>query len=222
MPPPQDHAVRPWLKPGIFVGSLLPLVGLVFQLLRGTLGADPVAVGLNRLGLLALIFLVVALACTPAKLLLGWTWQMRLRRMFGLFAFFYAALHLASYVAIDQRFDWPVLWADVTQRKFMVVGFAAFLLLVPLALTSTDASVRRLGFKRWKALHRLAYLAAVLAVVHFLWRVKLDARQPVTYAVVLGVLFLVRIINAVRTRQAGAAPRGGASTSPGEPAPAKP
>ena len=191
----------PWLKPGVFLGALVPLAVLGLQALQGTLGADPVALALNRLGLLALIFLIASLAATPAKLLLGWTWPVRLRRMLGLFAFFYATVHLVTYVVVDQRFDWPVLWADVTKRKFMVVGFAAFLLLLPLALTSTDASVRRLGFRRWKALHRLAYLAAVLAVVHFLWRVKLDVRQPLLYALVLGALFLVRVLDALRTRR---------------------
>ncbi len=194
----------PWLKPGVFVGALVPLGGLVLQAIRNTLGADPVATVLNRLGLLALICLFASLTTTPVKVLFGWTWPIRLRRMLGLLAFFYASLHLATYVAVDQRFDWPVLWADVTQRKFMVVGFAAFLLLLPLAVTSTDASVRRLGYRRWKALHRLVYVAAVLAVVHFLWRVKLDIRQPLAYAVVLGLLFLVRVVDAVRTRRAKA------------------
>jgi methionine sulfoxide reductase heme-binding subunit len=202
--PPRRGVPFPWLKPGVFVGALLPLAGLLLQAARGTLGADPVAVALNRLGLLALIFLLASLASTPAKVLFGWTWPIRLRRMLGLMAFFYATLHLLTYVCVDQRFDWPVLWADVTQRKFMVVGFAAFLLLVPLALTSTDASVRRLGFPRWKALHRLVYAAAVLAVVHFLWRVKLDIREPLTYAVVLGVLLLVRVVDSLRTRRAKA------------------
>jgi sulfoxide reductase heme-binding subunit YedZ len=202
--PPRRQVPLPWLKPAVFVGALVPLLGMAVQASRGTLGADPVATGLNRLGLLALIFLLASLASTPLKILFGWTWPIRLRRMLGLWAFFYASLHLATYVGVDQRFDWTVLWADVTQRKFMVVGFAAFLLLVPLALTSTDASVRRLGYRRWKALHRLVYLAGVLAVVHFLWRVKLDIREPLIYALVLGVLFLVRVVEAVRTRRAKA------------------
>jgi methionine sulfoxide reductase heme-binding subunit len=202
--PPARHIPFPWLKPGVFVGALVPLGGLLLQAARGSLGADPVAIALNRLGLLALIFLVASLACTPAKLLLGWTWPLGLRRMLGLFSFFYASLHLSTYVAIDQRFDWAVLWADVTKRKFMVVGFGAFLLLLPLAVTSTDGSVRRLGYRRWKALHRLVYLAAVLAVVHFLWRVKLDIREPLIYALVLAALLLVRVGDAVRTRRAKA------------------
>ena len=204
MASPPRRVPYPWLKPGVFTGALVPLAGVGLQLLRGELGADPVAVALNRFGLLALIFLLASLAATPAKLVFGWTWPIRLRRMLGLFAFFYATVHLATYVIVDQRFDWPVLWADVTKRKFMVVGFAAFLAMLPLALTSTDASVRRLGFRRWKALHRLAYLAGVLAVVHFLWRVKLDIREPLAYATVLGVLLLVRVVDAVRTKRAKA------------------
>jgi methionine sulfoxide reductase heme-binding subunit len=191
----------PWLKPGLFVGALVPLVVLLWRAAHGTLGADAIAVGLNQLGYLALALLMASLACTPVKILTGWTWPIRVRRMLGLFAFFYASLHLLTYVGIDQQLDWPVLWGDVTQRKFMIVGFLAFLCLAPLAWTSTDASVRRLGFNRWKALHRLAYVAGVLAVVHFTWRVKSDIRVPMTWAAILGVLFLVRIGDAVRTRR---------------------
>ena len=191
----------PWLKPGLFAGALLPLAVLLWRAAHGTLGADAIAVGLNQLGYLALALLMASLACTPLKILTGWTWPIRVRRMLGLFAFFYASLHLLTYVGIDQQLDWPVLWGDVTQRKFMIVGFLAFLCLAPLAWTSTDASVRRLGFNRWKALHRLAYVAGVLAVVHFTWRVKSDIRVPMTWAAILGVLFLVRIGDAVRTRR---------------------
>jgi methionine sulfoxide reductase heme-binding subunit len=191
----------PWLKPGLFVGALVPLAVLLWRAAHGTLGADAIAVGLNQLGYLALALLMASLACTPLKILTGWTWPIRVRRMLGLFAFFYASLHLLTYVGIDQQLDWPVLWGDVTQRKFMIVGFLAFLCLAPLAWTSTDASVRRLGFKRWKALHRLAYVAGVLAVVHFTWRVKSDVRVPMTWAAILGVLFLVRIADGMRTRR---------------------
>lgn len=204
MASPPRRVPFPWLKPGVFAGALVPLAGLAVQGLRGTVGADPVAIVLNRFGLLALICLIASLACTPAKILLGWTWPIRIRRTLGLFAVFYAALHFVTYVAVDQGFDWRVLWADVTQRKFMVVGFAAFLTLLPLAATSTDAAVRRLGFPRWKALHRLVYLAGGLAVVHFLWRVKLDVTQPLAYAILLGALLLVRLGETVRTRRARA------------------
>jgi len=191
----------PWLKPGLFAGALIPLVVLGWRVAHRTLGADAVAIGLNQLGYLALVFLISSLACTPLKILTGWTWPVRIRRMLGLFAAFYAALHLVTYVTIDQQLDWAVLWEDVTHRKFMVVGFLAFLTLLPLVWTSTDESVRRLGFQRWKAIHRLAYVAGVLAVIHFIWRVKLDVRVPLTWAAILGVLFLVRLADAIRSRR---------------------
>jgi len=189
------------LKPGLFAGALVPLAVLIWRVVHRTLGADAVAIGLNQLGYLALVFLIAALACTPLKILTGWTWPIRVRRMLGLFAAFYASLHFLTYVVIDQQFDWGILWEDVTHRKFMIVGFLAFLTLLPLAWTSTDASVRRLGFKRWKALHRLAYVAGVLAVIHFIWRVKLDVRVPLIWAAILGALFLIRIADAIRSRR---------------------
>ncbi|HSP20419.1 MAG TPA: protein-methionine-sulfoxide reductase heme-binding subunit MsrQ [Myxococcaceae bacterium] len=198
---PPRRAPLPWLKPGLFAGALLPLASLLWRVAHRTLGADAVAIGLNQLGYLALVFLMASLACTPLKILTGWTWPIRVRRMLGLFTVFYAGLHLVTYVAVDQQLDWAVLWGDVTQRRFMIVGFIAFLLLLPLAWTSTDASVRRLGFQRWKALHRLAYVAGVLAVVHFFWRVKLDTRVPLTWAAILGVLFLVRVVDGIRARR---------------------
>jgi sulfoxide reductase heme-binding subunit YedZ len=191
----------PWLKPGLFAGALIPLVVLVWRAAHRTLGADAVAVGLNQLGYLALVFLISSLACTPLKIVTGWTWPIRIRRLLGLFAAFYASLHFLTYVGIDQQFDWKVLWEDVTQRRFIYVGFTAFLLLWPLVATSTDASVRRLGFKRWKALHRLAYVAAILAVIHFIWRVKLDVTEPLFWATILLVLFVVRGVDAFRTRR---------------------
>jgi sulfoxide reductase heme-binding subunit YedZ len=189
----------------VFLGSLAPLAAIVVRGLRGELGADPIAQALNQLGLVALVFLVAALACTPAKTLLGWTWPMRVRRMLGLFAFFYAALHVATYAALDQSFDWAAIFADVTKRKFIYVGLSTFTLLVPLALTSTDTMVRRLGFAWWKRIHRLAYAATVLAVVHFTWRVKKDVREPLTYGAVVGTLLLVRVATLVRARLATSA-----------------
>lgn len=182
-----------WLAPGVLLGALVPLAVLGWRAAQGTLGANPIAEALNQLGLLALVFLVAALGCTPAKTLLGWTWPMRLRRMLGLLAFFYACLHVATYVALDQGFDWAALFADVTKRRFIVVGAAAFVLLIPLAATSTAGAVRRLGFARWKLLHRLAYVATVLAVVHFVWRVKVDVTEPAAYGVVLAALLAVRL-----------------------------
>ncbi len=195
----------PWLKPGIFVGALAPLAAIVARAATGALGADPIATVLNQLGLVALVFLVASLACTPAKTLFGWTWAIRIRKQLGLFAFFYALLHVSTYAGLDQSLELRGIIADVLKRKFIFVGFAAFVLLVPLAATSTQWAVRRLGFVRWKRIHRLAYLAACLASVHFLWRVKQDLREPLTYAAVLGLLLLVRLVVFGRSRLAARA-----------------
>lgn len=193
---------HPWLEPAVMMGSLVPLAALVVRGLRGTLGANPIAEALNQLGLLALVFLVAALACTPAKLVAGWTWPLRLRRMLGLLAFLYASLHVATYVGIDQFFDWAAIATDIRKRPFIVAGLAAFALLVPLALTSTNASVRRLGFARWKSLHRLAYVAPALSVLHFVWRVKKDVSEPVAYGTALAVLLAIRLVTVARRRVA--------------------
>ena len=192
----------PWLEPGVLVGALVPAVAIVARGVRGDLGANPIAQALNQLGLVALVLLLAALACTPAKLVFGWTWPLRIRRMLGLLAFLYACLHVATYAGLDQFFDWAAIWKDVTKRKFIYVGAAAFTLLIPLALTSTDAAVRRLGFARWKLLHRLAYVAPALAVVHFYWRVKKDVTEPLVYGAVLATLLALRIL---AVRRSGAA-----------------
>jgi len=183
----------PWLKPAVFVGALSPLLYLALRLVLGKLGANFIEEALNQLGLVALVFLVASLCCTPLKTFVGWTWPMRLRRMLGLFAFFYASLHLSTYVFIDQQLDWATLVEDVFKRKFILVGMLSFLLMVPLAVTSTSASVRRLGFQRWTRLHRLVYLSAIFACVHFLWRVKADLTEPLLYAGALGLLFVLRL-----------------------------
>ena len=183
-----------WLKPGVFVGALVPLTAILVRAARDELGANPIAQALNQLGLLALVFLLAALACTPLKTLLGWTWPLRLRRMLGLLGFFYALLHLTTYALLDQGLDWGAIWDDVSKRKFIFVGLAAFLLLVPLAATSTKAALKRLGYARWKQLHRRAYVAPALGVLHFVWRVKRDVREPLAYGAVLSVLLLVRLV----------------------------
>ncbi|HEX4804141.1 MAG TPA: protein-methionine-sulfoxide reductase heme-binding subunit MsrQ [Myxococcaceae bacterium] len=179
----------------MFVGSLAPALRLLVLGARGELGANPIATALNQLGLVALIFLIASLAATPLKAALGWTWPIRIRRMLGLYAFFYASLHFLTYLGLDQVLDLRAVFADITKRKFIAVGFTAFVLLVPLAVTSTDAMVRRLGFVRWKRLHRLVYVAAVLGVVHFIWRVKKDLSQPLTYGAVLALLLAIRVVD---------------------------
>ena len=182
----------PWLEPGIFGGGLVPLASLVLQASQDALGANPIAQAENELGLTALIFLIASLACTPAKRLLGWTWQMRIRRELGLFAFFYASMHFLTYLALDQFFDFAAIMEDIAERPFITVGFAALVLLVPVALTSTNGWVKRLGFRRWQRMHQLVYVAGVLAVVHFIWRVKIDVSQPLIYAVIVAALLAVR------------------------------
>jgi sulfoxide reductase heme-binding subunit YedZ len=188
----------PWLKPGVFAGAFAPMLALTWRAARGTLGANPIAEVLNQLGLVALIFLVASLACTPLKLALGWTWPTRIRRMLGLFAFFYAACHFVTYAAVDQGLNVGAIVQDILKRNFILVGFSALVLLIPLAVTSTDAMVRRLGFPRWKKLHRLAYVAGVLGVIHFVWRVKKDLTEPMAYGFVLGLLLAMRAWQAAR------------------------
>ena len=190
----------PWLEPGVLVGALVPFAAIVVRGVRGELGANPIAQALNQLGLMALVFVVAALACTPLKLVFGWSWPLRIRRMLGLLGFLYASLHVATYTGLDQVFDWTAIWKDVTKRKFIFVGFTAFVLLIPLALTSTHTAVQRLGFARWKRLHRLAYVAPALGVVHFFWRVKKDTTEPLTYGVVLAALLAVRLVSYRRRR----------------------
>jgi methionine sulfoxide reductase heme-binding subunit len=182
-----------WLRPGVFLGSLTPLASIAVRALGGQLDSNPIAQVENELGLSALIFLIASLACTPLRRVSGWTWPIRIRRQLGLFAFFYASLHVLAYLLLDQGIDVAAIAADIAKRPFITVGFLALVLIVPLAMTSTSASVRRLGFRRWQRLHQLAYLAAMLAVVHFVWRVKIDVGQPATYAAALGVLLVARV-----------------------------
>ena len=190
------------MKPAVFVGSLTPLATILWRAAAFGLGANPIAEALNLLGLSALIFLTASLACTPLKTLLGWTWPIRVRRMLGLFAFFYALLHVIVYTGLDQGLAWRAIWADVTKRKFIFVGFAAFVMLVPLAATSTQSAVRKLGFVAWKRLHRLTYFAGGLAVIHFIWRVKKDISEPMAYASIVAVLLAVRVVVLARSRLA--------------------
>lgn len=182
----------------IFAASLVPLLLVVADALRGRLGANPIEAILNRFGYWTLVFVLLALVPTPLQRLSGWTWMAPHRRMIGLFAFFYACLHVGTYVGVDQFFDWRAIVADVVKRKFITIGMLAFALLVPLALTSTDGSVRRLGYARWKRLHRLVYAAAVCGVVHFVWRVKADLREPLLFAAALAVLLAVRRVGRPR------------------------
>ena len=190
-----------WLKPAVLTGSLVPIAAITLRAWRDELGPDPIAQALNQLGLVALVFLIAALGCTPLKAVFGWTWPMRLRRMLGLLAFFYALLHVITYTALDQGLDWNAIVDDIVKRKFIFFGFSTFVLLIPLAATSTNSALRRLGYVRWKQLHRLAYVAPALAVLHFTWRVKRDVREPVTYGLVLGALLTMRLLDYMHDRK---------------------
>lgn len=194
------------LKAAAFALSCLPLAKMAADGLTGGLGANPIQAVLDRLGFWTLGFLVLALVPTPAHDLLGLAWPVRVRRTLGLFAFSYGTLHLLWYVGVDRFFDMGLLVQDVAKRKFMTVGFAAWLLLVPLAVTSTDRWVRRLGYVRWKRLHRAVYAAALLGVVHFVWRVKADLREPAYFIAATAVPLLARLLPAVARRARAAAP----------------
>lgn len=190
-----------WLKPAAFAVALLPLAWLLWRAGFGSLGVNPVETINRYLGDWALRFLLIALAVTPVRQWTGWPALARLRRMMGLFAFFYVCLHLASYVGIDLFFDWAALWADVLKRNYITLGMIAVLLLVPLALTSTNGMIRRLGGARWRRLHLLVFPASILGVAHFWMMVKADIREPLVYAVVLSVLLGWRLWGFARRAQ---------------------
>ncbi|MHB8911315.1 MAG: protein-methionine-sulfoxide reductase heme-binding subunit MsrQ [Lysobacter sp.] len=158
----------------------------------GALGADPVAEIEHRLGLWALRLLLITLAVTPLRQLTGQSALVKFRRMLGLYAFFYATLHFSAYVVLDLRGYWTQIFEEIAKRPYITVGFTAWLLLVPLAITSTQAAIRRLG-RNWARLHRLVYAIAMLAVLHFWWLVKSDVREPLLYAVILTVLLAWRL-----------------------------
>lgn len=181
------------VRPLIVVGGILPAVVLVIRLLTGTLGADPAEDLEHSTGLTALILLLSSLAMTPLKRLTGLTALVRLRKPLGLWAFAYAVLHLSCYLVFDQSLLWGEIGRDIVKRPYITVGFAAFLILLTLAITSPAAMIRKLGGQRWQRLHRLAYVAAVLAVLHFLWLVKLDITEPAIAGMALIGLLALRI-----------------------------
>ena len=188
------------LKVIAWLGCLEPALLLVYQYFTHNLTANPIEFITLSTGTATLVLLLISLAITPLRKFTGLNWLIRFRRLFGLFAFFYATLHLATYVVLDKFFDWPAIVADITKRQFITVGFFAFLLMVPLALTSTAWSIRKLGGKRWNRLHKLVYASAVLAIIHFWWKVKADHIEPATYGTILAVLFLARVVLWTKSR----------------------
>jgi len=182
-----------WVVPAVTTGGLFPFLVLVLRYFRNDLGANPIAEALNQLGLLALVLLLLSLAATPLQVLTHWKWPIRIRKTLGLLGFFYVCMHFLLYALVDQALAWKAIGEDIAKRPFIMVGFAAFVLLIPLAITSTSGALKFMGFARWKRLHRLAYVIGILGVVHYLLRVKKITAEPLVYAIVLGVLFLIRI-----------------------------
>lgn len=181
-----------FIKPIIFILCLLPLVLLSVNFLQDNLGANPFEVLTRSTGEWTLRFLLITLAMTPLRQLTGSPWPLRLRRMLGLFSFFYVCVHLMTYIVLDHFFDWDEILRDIIKRPYITLGMLAFILLVPLAMTSTNKMMKRLG-RRWKSLHKLVYLVAILGVLHFILLVKADLREPIIYAVILLTLFVTRL-----------------------------
>ncbi len=177
----------------------MPAGILVLETVQGRLGANPIERITLLTGFSALTLLTTTLAITPVRRLTGWNEAVKLRRLVGLFAFFYVCLHFLTYLVLDHFFDWETVVEDIVKRPYITVGFTAFLLLIPLAVTSTKGWIRRLG-KRWQKLHRLVYLAAGLGVLHFFWKVKADTREPLIFAAIVAALLLFRLPILRRTR----------------------
>ncbi len=181
------------IKPALFLACLIPFAQLALNAYFGDLGANPIETITRFTGSWALIMLLITLAVTPLRRITGWNGLIRFRRMLGLFAFFYASLHFTTYVVLDLFFDFPAILKDVFKRPYITVGFTAFLLMIPLAITSTSGMIRRLG-RRWQQLHYLIYVIAILGVLHFYWLVKADIRRPAQYGAVLAALLGFRMV----------------------------
>jgi sulfoxide reductase heme-binding subunit YedZ len=180
-------------KPVVFVVALVPFAWLVERTLINDLGVNPAETLQLQTGLWSLRFLLATLAITPLRRLTGWHRLIQYRRMLGLFAFFYASLHFLSYVILDQYFAFDAIVADVVKRPFITAGMVAFVVMVPLALTSTRGWIRRLG-RRWQALHRLIYISGISAALHFVWKVKVPIGEPVYYAAAMAILLAFRVV----------------------------
>ena len=182
-----------WTKAVLFLFCLVPFASLVWRALHANLGANPVEFVQHATGDWTLRFLVFTLSITPLRRLLGIPELIRFRRMLGLFAFFYVCLHFLTYIGPDQSFNLGGMWKDVQKRRYITVGFTAFVLLIPLAFTSTAGWIRRLGGRRWQLLHRAIYVSAVCGVIHYYWLVKSDVRKPLFYGALVALLLLWRL-----------------------------
>ena len=204
------------LKPLLFAACLVPLALLLQRGFTGGLTANPIEYITHRTGDWTLRLLLITLAITPLRRLTGWHAAIRLRRMLGLFAFFYGSLHFLTYVVFDHFFALESMLEDLTDRRFVTAGFTAFVLMIPLALTSTPAMVRRLGGRRWQALHRLVYASACAGVVHYAWLVKADLRPPLLYGAALALLLGYRLWHYWRTERGGGRAGGRSGNRAGE------
>ena len=216
-----------WAKIPAFLACLIPAALLGWGALHGTLGANPIEAITRGTGKWTILFLLITLAVSPLRQLTVQYWLIRFRRMLGLFAFFYGVLHLTTYVWLDKFFDWHEMLKDIAKRPFITIGFTAFVLMLPLALTSTQGMIRRLG-KRWQLLHRLIYASAAAGVVHFYWLVKADVRRPLLYGALLAALLAFRVVMWLRKRKTATVriaiqvpTRASAISNAGSPAPQK-
>ncbi len=189
-----EGPIRRLIRPALWLLVIVPAIVLVAQLLLDQLGAEPIEALQHASGEWTLRLLAASLAVTPLMRLTGWGWLVAQRRFLGLAAFFWALGHLSVYIVLDQFFDWPEIVKDILKHLYITVGMLAFVLMIPLALTSSKWSIKRLGGKRWNQLHRLVYVSAIAGCVHFLWAVKKDLAEPMLYAAVFVVLFALRFI----------------------------
>jgi methionine sulfoxide reductase heme-binding subunit len=187
-----------WMKALVFVFCLSPIFWVAWRALHSDLTANPIEYITHFTGDWTLRLLIITLAITPLRKLLGLPDLIRFRRMLGLFAFFYGVLHFTTYIWLDKFFDLSEIWKDVVKRRFITVGFLAFVLMIPLAITSTSGWIRRLGGARWQMLHRLIYVSAIAGVVHYYWLVKSDVRKPVFYGTLVGIALLYRLAAKIR------------------------
>ena len=194
--------VRRVLKPVVFVACLAPAAWLLYRAFWGDLGVNPLETLTNETGIWTLRLLVATIAITPIRWLTKWNPIIMFRRMIGLFAFFYGTIHFFIYFLFDRSLQFDGLWEDIALRPYITVGFIAFVLMIPLALTSTAGWIRRLGGHKWNLLHRLVYVSAVGGVLHYWWKVKLDVTNPMIYAAIAGVLLAWRIVKAFNKRDA--------------------
>lgn len=191
-PAPWQLQAGRWIRPVAWIGGLVPLALMILAGFTTGLSADPIREVTHRTGWAALLMLMLSLAVTPVRTLTKWNWLVPARRTLGLCAYLYAVLHFATYM-VDQDFSWGYIVDDIVEHPYVTVGFAALVILTPLALTSTKGMIRRLG-RRWQKLHRLVYVAAGLGVLHFLWLVKKDLREPLIFAAAFAVLMLFRVL----------------------------